>query len=1386
MLWTTKQELSHEEQDSIIAAMLEVKDELVAMGLKELPRGLGVNETVLVKTQSNWSAADSRSGDGVERAMVEISSKQVKRQTDNECDDSDDSGTSILRVETEEKSLSALTVKEGKEVSVSVNSHNILSHTTENYAMHANRLGAIVDVVSAVDAELSVEDLTLHPHSTMDKGTSDSNVGQSSASVANYERKALQESLLSRELPEVGGSRNCADDDFRANRSAIAPFPSEVLDSSFDAGSQSDQSDDAYQHDEAELFSNSINFQEHESDEQLRAADNLTNANTVVDYDDKAGDNVGPTCALTMATQVEEERTSVQASVPSFSAALSRFNMGSRCLILEEDEEMDDVERLLSDQRASTMQQRHQQSSQFIESGGGKADKSIHFSLQSQCDADGDEVGDNSIQLSKCDEVRNVSSIFEDNLVIRVAQNELLSLRMEKSTLVDHPEQVFALNNLLMKMANPALSNTDDKGNIVNELTARFEDVEVKICLENKVGERLDADSDQGSLAESDEGERLELSAASIRSGEESDEERTTMRMNSAIIKQFDACSSLKEDELDHVATDVLTYDIQKESFVNVASRDLLEGAEASTQYDKLTNVLDSGFVKAPLKPSVGDTALANEHEDSALDESSSNGSSVSREKENEVPSRHGCSESDSDDIHSEISRSPEAPSRRKQLTSSFDADIQYEQDEMKSFIAEEVVNKLEDEWPDSRVEEAGDNVMEDDESTEEGGSDGVQAQVLMGTCRPNFEEDDEMDEIERLLLDQSASSVQQKYHQLGRSMMSDEGESENEFDEASLRSLSDEDNDDDPSEALNEENEGRDVSVVLVDNLQLERNKDLSRRVEISAFVNQREEDSALDESLSTMRRTELTILANESSFHYEDKGRALERFHTGPNYDALTDFDRNDTLEESATHVTTSDEVDGEVLEKTIVDFEQNGAGHSFEAVPSVERFTEANEVGTVESSELTGLKEGEGSALEESAPSLINNVTEETKARSSTYAYDDSLALNGSDDDTDFNRGVEATALLNSLGGSFDADIQPDNDDGTRRRIDTEVFTQLFENREDNGLKRAAGSVMDAEMIPENDTEAGDKMTIPSFATMALRMEDDESSDEEEMISVQAEGSSISASLSRFDMSNRRLNLEEDDEMDEIERLLLDQSASSMGKRYRQPSRVIEDQLERSSLQSQNDEDDDDMFGERSGQFSQDEEPRDLSTQSHQVDFGDTSLSLHADKGSISSQNSLFIKHRAVEAIGEPHNVRNEDGSRDSRRFKSHEMSELDEALRRLRDGDKIDETFPHPSFRAEDELSESINRSGSSDESDFGEISIPLEEEENLYALPRTRNMPEIEHPSRSPATQISHEGLMTSPARRKTSLGSQDSVNEIEHEYAEDSFDLEESLEDDDS
>lgn len=246
------------------------------------------------------------------------------------------------------------------------------------------------------------------------------------------------------------------------------------------------------------------------------------------------------------------------------------------------------------------------------------------------------------------------------------------------------------------------------------------------------------------------------------------------------------------------------------------------------------------------------------------------------------------------------------------------------------------------------------------------------------------------------------------------------------------------------------------------------------------------------------------------------------------------------------------------------------------------------------------------GAGESL--SAPLTHENDRDRESSAGQERLGESSLAeLSDSDVEHHESDADEAAIAQHDLAeSSFDADVQSDHDEASAS-IGSSSTHQLLKRQDDESsessddqLRSAESSLDTSAMRPEDDEFSGNANAAPAAG---LRMEEeDESSEEEETMAVEHTPPAYSANLSRFGIGARRLNLEEDDEMDEVERLLLEQSAASM-KKQQQPSH------DRFATQFRDDEDASvesrsDHGDEFESSISQDDE------------FGESSLPLHDD--------------------------------------------------------------------------------------------------------------------------------------------------------------------------
>ncbi|KAF1794131.1 hypothetical protein GQ600_5579 [Phytophthora cactorum] len=1408
---------------------------------------------------------------------------------------------------------------------------------------------------------------------------------ESPSSLASGLREDCSENSLNRASSRHGYADSVAmqsdDDDVHVDRG----------ESSFDADMQSDIDDEAGISYEAEVSTQPVKYLEEEaedecSEEQLRAAEHSLDRPSAPEDDDEAGDNVesapAPTTTLRMEDdESSEEETMPVQSQPILSTNLSRFGMGTRRLNLEEDDEMDEIERLLLDQSASSKQKRQQQFTRPTTTTEND-DKFGESSLQSR-GGDDDEFGEDSIRSREDNEIEEISDTSRDNTVdersIRIKES---STSLEKDTLAGEYEEANTSEELSSTMTRAALEESAVEEKSLEESATSLKNVETKHVYEDNELEQSAA-----SIASGD----MEESTSSVQSILKLELDNSVVRMDQADIEQLNASNSFDESasNLDNdVAGDNLhTYET-----------DALEHSTSS---------LDN-------------TAVEYQGGDgSVLEESSSSLASGSREyysrnSPDRVSSRRTnddplALQSDDDDIHA--NRDAVVISRPNPLESSFDADMQSDLDDEASasydaeLSTQPVMNReeVDDEWLEAERSmrddhETADTVesapaptmtlrMEDDESSEEETMtqptfSTILSRFGMGVRRLNLEEDDEMDEVERLLLDQSASSMEKTQQQPRLSSILAATDDDDEFGESSLQSRGgDEDKFGDDSIRSREDDEFEDVSATSRDNefdersvqhdeetrrqqdnrfTGLTRNQandddgefgELSREphgedvefgedsirsrednefedelarsrydtvnersvqnqgslasMERDTLVDQDKEGNASEELSSAMRRDALTDSGDEENSldesatglknvkaipHREED--VLERSSTRLNEGALADsFDEDNELEQSAASIASGHQAeDFTALEESTSStrsVEQHVEGKALndpleESASNLDNDTAADDLHTNELEHSTSsidntavaFEDGEGSVLEESSSSLASGSRRyysrnSPDRASSRHTYDDPLALQSDDDDIQADHGVAVISRPNPLENSFDADMQSDLDEEASAELSTRPIKHQEEAEDERSEEqlRAAGHSPERPLVSEDNRNADVRAS-----TMRLCLEDDESSEEETM-TVQTQPT-FSASQNRFGMGVRRLNLEEDDEMDEIERLLLDQSASSMEKRQQQPrlsSRpaATDDEFGESPLQSR----DDDEFGEDSIRSREDNEFEDVSAASRPRDnaFGERSISndegrrqqanrftrplssnatdeddgefgrrsIQSHEGGEAGESPIrFRAHEFGDSFNRSRLHNNEFGiirsrsqeeddfgeaSIESRGGKSPEVSnnsrlheegnfggssetnKLSQALSSLRGESEFGraristypreevefgETSARSNSHVEDEFGDTSERSGGSfDEDDFGEISIPLQEDTAILPAPsRFLNVREVEHSTRptnfSDRGMVYQEGLMNSPMKSSatTTAARDDSASEAEHDYMDDSFDLDESLE----
>ncbi|KAG3117715.1 hypothetical protein PI124_g3127 [Phytophthora idaei] len=1068
---------------------------------------------------------------------------------------------------------------------------------------------------------------------------------ESPSSLASGLREDCSENSLNRASSRHGYADSVAlqsdDDDVHVDRG----------ESSFDADMQSDIDGEAGISYEAEVSTQPVKHLEEEaedecSEEQLRAAEHSLDRPSAPEDDDEAGDNVesapAPTTTLRMEDdESSEEETMPVQSQPILSTNLSRFGMGTRRLNLEEDDEMDEIERLLLDQSASSKQKRQQQFTRPTTTTEND-DKFGESSLQSR-GGDDDEFGEDSIRSREDNEIEEISDTSRDNTVDeRSIRNKESSTSLEKDTLAGEYEEANTSEELSSTMTSAALEVSAVEEKSLEESATSLKNVETKHVYEDNELEQSTA-----SIASGD----MEESTSSVQSILKLELDNLVVRMDQADIEQLNASNSFDESasNLDNdVAGDNLhTYET-----------DALEHSTSS---------LDNTAVEYQ----GGDGSVLEESSSSLVGGSREY---YSRNSPDRVSSRRTYDDpltlqSDDDDSHAD--RGAVGSSRPNPLENSFDADMQSDLDEEASAELSTRPIKHQEEAEDERSEEqlraAGhspdrplvseDNrnadvrastmrlCLEDDESSEEETMT-VQTQPTfsasqnrfgMGVRRLNLEEDDEMDEIERYLLDQSASSMEKRQQQ--PRLSSRPAATDNEFGESPLQSR-DDDKFAEDSIRSREDNEFEDVSTGLRTNVSEERSvrinessvsvqrgtladqdednaaEELPWTSKTAALADSGDEESSLDESATSLENIETNSLHEENALALE----APVSLHRGAIADSDNELEQSaasiedvDTLEESTSSVRSvvqRDRVGDTRVEQLDASTLLEESASSLENDTDLRTYN-ANALEHSTSSIDNTAVDGEGGALKASSSSLASGLrgdySENSPDRgSSRLAYDDPLTLQRDDDGIHADRDAAVMSRPNPLESSFNADMQSDLDDEASASYDAELSTQPVMNREE-----VDDEWLEAERSMRDDHETADTVESAPAPTMTLRMEDDESSEEETMTQP-----TFSTNLSRFGMGVRRLNLKEDDEMDEVERLLLDQSASSMEKRQQQPrlSSILaatddDDEFGKSSLQSRGG--DEDKFGEDSIRSREDDEFEDVSATSRDNEFDERSV-------------------------------------------------------------------------------------------------------------------------------------------------------------------------------
>ncbi|KAG7392974.1 hypothetical protein PHYPSEUDO_013462 [Phytophthora pseudosyringae] len=549
---------------------------------------------------------------------------------------------------------------------------------------------------------------------------------------------------------------------------------------------------------------------------------------------------------------------------------------------------------------------------------------------------------------------------------------------------------------------------------------------------------------------------------------------------------------------------------------------------------------------------------------------------------------------------------------------------------------------------------------------------------------------------------------------------------------------------------------------------------EELAPSVERGALADQKEEDEALEQSSSSVRSAALGDSADEenslegsaaslNSFRRKQlhEDNALEESSTSLGQGAVADgFDEDNALEQSAASIASAEDV--------------NDSEESAASVRSVTPLEGGNATyGSVPKAENAALELDASSSSEESAARLDNMSEISADKTSSRRTHDDPLALQGGDDDIHVEHGAVFDSRSDLLESSFDADMQSDREEEASASSDAELTALAVKHHEEDEdawageqLRAAERSLGRAFATPENDHEAGESVQV----VPALHMVDDESSEEEETMETQP---AFSTNSSRFGMGARRLNLEEDDEMDEIERLLLDENAASTQKRQQQTSGLArvddDDEFGETSLQSRSGGDDE--FGESSLQSRGDDEGEfgEASLQSHgDGEFGEASIRSReggqAGSSSVRSRGGEFgeasigsrshdededefgeasVESRGGKPLEVPNTPRVQEASRygASTRSELHEEDEFGEGSIRSRDED-------------EDEFEGSIPTGPYDDEADFGEISIPLQEDTGIPPAPSRLETGSVAARSAdvNDGGMVYHEGLMSSPVK----------------------------------
>ncbi|EEY64633.1 uncharacterized protein PITG_16058 [Phytophthora infestans T30-4] len=990
----------------------------------------------------------------------------------------------------------------------------------------------------------------------------------------------------------------------------------------------------------------------------------------------------------------EEETMAVQTQL-TFSASLSRFGTGSRRSNLEEDDEMDEIERLLLDQSASSMQKRQQQPGRS--STMDDDDEFGESSLQSRGE-ESDEFGEESMRSKDDNEFVDVSKRSGDDTVdvLSAHDKQLLPSSLTRRRLTEEYE-----GNEVSEELTSAMRRTPSE-----ESAASLKNVEHEPPHEDNELEQSAA-----SIASGDYAEELEESASSVQS--------TTQRYKG------------------------------KNCNISVARADT-EQLDASNSFDNDAATDDLyTYATDPLQGS----ALSVDNDGSDLEESSSSLASGSRGED--APARATL------DDASYTNRDAVVESRPDPLESSFDADVEPDgDDEARASYDTEIATQptkhreeADDKWSDEQLRHAhppgrfmageeesdvDDNEpartpamtlrMEEDESSEE--TRPVQTQPTfsasltrlgMSSRRLNLEEDDEMDEIERLLLDQRASSRQKRQQQPRPGARDDEGE----FGESSVQSRDDEE-DAIGGDSIRSHEDDNECGGVLTrprgnefDARSIQHDEEIGRqhgdqvtggtRHQVSDDDDEVGEDDALEASparfdegaiaASFDEDTELELAAAGIPSSHQAEEITTFKESTSSMRSGDQHVTHGNALQDSAARMDTIELAHGEAtkpsVEDSVSDVEKDTGLHT----DGVEHATSSFDTTAV------AFEEDEGNASEASSSCLASEARD-NYSRSSTGRTSDIQPHDSEDDGIHTDRREAVVSRSDILESSFDPDVQSDFNDEASAELSTLPIKRQDEAEDEWSQEqlRVAEHSLDGALVPEDDEKAATGTLASDPAPpLTLSIEDDENSVEETM----AAQSQPIASLNRFGMGSRRFNLEEDDEMDEIERLLLDQSATSLQKRQQRSGRSStmddEDEFGESSLQSRGDESDefsgnsssreenelegvstrqwDSAFAVRSTRSNEARQQQaELSRESHtdDIEFGKDSLRLRAHHGeegetlirSRSHEEEKFEEASIGSRDGEPVEVANTSRLHGEGGWNLRETNELSQALSSLR--------------------------------------------------------------------------------------------------------------------